>query len=102
MSKNFLAPEGEVAKSTAGMAGGGGSADLLKGDAFRDQHAARECMKTARKVCVAPMMDWTDEVDLSLYFSGLRSLEDVCHLYGTSFHGPEGIFGSTLTESFDC
>jgi tRNA-dihydrouridine synthase A len=39
---------------------GVGSADPLKDDAFRDQRAARDRMKTARKVCVAPMMDWTD------------------------------------------
>jgi hypothetical protein len=56
----FLAPGGEVAKPTDGMEGGGGSAAPLKNDTFRDQHAARDRIKTARKVCVAPMMDWRD------------------------------------------
>jgi hypothetical protein len=55
----FLAPEGEVAKPTAGT-GGGEAADPKKDDAFQGQRAARECMKSARKVCVAPMMDWMD------------------------------------------
>jgi hypothetical protein len=63
MPTNFLAPGGEVAKPTGGMEGGGGSADSLQDDAYRGQHALRECMKTARKVCVAPMMDWTDRVE---------------------------------------
>jgi hypothetical protein len=59
MPKIFLAPGGEVAKPTGGMEGGGGSAAPMKDDAFRGQHATLDRIKTARKVCVAPMMDWT-------------------------------------------
>ena len=60
MPNIFLAPEGEVAKPTAAGEGARGSADPLKDDAFRDQSTAQDRIKTARKVCVAPMMDWTD------------------------------------------
>jgi len=36
----FLAPEGEVAKPTGVMEGGGGSAAPLKDDDFQGQHAS--------------------------------------------------------------
>jgi tRNA-dihydrouridine synthase len=40
--------------------------------------------KLDRRVAVAPMMDWTDEVCFAFEVSDLRALKKACHLYGTS------------------
>ena len=72
MPKIFLASEGEVAKPTAAGEGARGSTDPLKDDVFRDQRTAQDRIKTARKVSVAPMMDWTDNPEIS---GGTRSYE---------------------------
>ena len=40
-----------------------------------------------RRISVAPMMDWTDDLKSSFYINGLGLLENPCHLYGTSKFG---------------
>jgi hypothetical protein len=49
----------QCAEPTTSTDGGGRSADPMRDDAFRDQRAAGDRIKNARKVSVAPMMDWT-------------------------------------------
>lgn len=76
MPKFFLAPEGEVAKPTGGGECGAGSAAPQKHDAFRGQSVVEERIKTARKVCAAPTMDWTDESHPVCSIKHLRSAEN--------------------------
>jgi len=40
-----------------------------------------------RRISVAPMMDWTDDLKSSFYINGLGLLENPCQLYGTSNFG---------------
>jgi hypothetical protein len=83
MPGNFLSPGEEAAKPTGGMAGGR-SADRSTDDAFGDQHAARDGIKTARKVCIAPMMDWTDVGTTAIRNSNLRKCEKSRQHFGSN------------------
>jgi tRNA-dihydrouridine synthase len=46
--------------------------------------------KIDRRISVAPMMDWTDELYSAFCISNLDCLENACHLYGTSISGHLG------------
>ncbi len=42
-----------------------------------------------RKVSVAPMMDWTDDLNCAFYINSLGLPENACHLYGTTNFGSQ-------------
>jgi len=53
-----------------------------------------------RRISVAPMMDWTDEVYFIRQVSGLQVLKKACHLYVTSKLA--GIHGDFAVDDVMC
>ena len=48
-----------------------------------------------RRISVAPMMDWTDEVNLTNKIIELYAAKMPCHLYGTSILNRLAAFAAT-------
>jgi hypothetical protein len=63
-----------------------------------DQKAA----KLDRRVSVAPMMDWTDDRQTSLYVRLLRSLGNACLLYVSSSRGSKAQVCGNLPRRVGC